>query len=104
MVTLSIMGLFFLYFLVAHLCSKRKKKAPKIAPKESYVTALGGLENVINHKLTGSRIYLSLKDYSLLQKERLKNIGVDGFIQKSDGLILVIKGNAKKVYDSLFND
>ncbi len=103
-VALAIMGLFLLYLLIATLCSKRKQKTTKVASKESYAEALGGLDNVLSHKLTGSRIYLSLKDYSLLKKERLQNIGVDGFIQKSDGLILVIKGNAQKVYDLLFNN
>ena len=83
-----------LSFLLARLFKKKgpspKKSLPKADP-EGCLLSLGGPENVIEHNLTGSRIVLRLKDYKVVDKESLLRLGVDGFIEKSDKLTLVIK-------------
>ena len=85
----------------------RRSKARKrgfvrhIVPSE-YYEALGGVDNILKHSRTGSRISLYLKDDSLLDKEKLKEAGVDGFIKMSDHLVLVIKGDAAAVEEALF--
>ena len=76
----------------------------KEAVKSSYFEALGGEENVLEKRIEGSRIVLRLKDYSLLDKEKIKEAGVDGFIQMSDKLYLVVKNDADKVYRILFGE
>lgn len=84
---------------------KTKKKAPSHkVDKASYFFALGGEDNLIEKELKGSRIVLKLKDYEAVDKEKLKEIGVDGFIMMSEKLTLVIKGDAKKVYKTLFGE
>ena len=67
-----------------------------------YIEALGGLDNILSHSLVRSRIVLVLKDYDLVNKEKLKEAGVDGFIMMSDKLTLVIKGDADKVNAAIF--
>ena len=83
---------------------KRKKKKQPVRQIEAskYYEALGGQENVISHTRTGSRIALVLKDYDALDKEKIKEAGVDGFIKMSDKLVLVIKGDAEAVEKALF--
>ena len=61
-------------------------------------------DNLVDYKLIGSRIEVHLKDYSKLDKEKLKSAGVDGFILMSNKLTLVLKGDAKEVYKKIFND
>lgn len=82
---------------------KRKGRKPKrLIVASSYYEAFGGIDNVISHARTGSRINLVLKDYDLVDKEKLKEAGVDGFIKMSDRLVLVIKGDAEAVELALF--
>ena len=61
-------------------------------------------ENIVSHLRKGSRIELVLKDYSLLDKERLKAAGVDSFILMSNKLTLVIQGDAERVEKTLFGE
>ena len=82
----------------------KKKEGEKPIQKSAYLTALGGEDNILSHKRIGSRIILCLKDYPLLDKEKLKEAGVIGFIQKSDQLTLVADSDSKKVYETLFNE
>ncbi len=103
-ITLVVFLAFLLYFLISYLISKKRSEKKKAFSKEGCALALGGMDNVLSHELKGSRIIVSLKDYSLVKKDKLKEIGVSGFIQKSDSLTLVIKDNAKEAYDSLFSD
>ena len=76
----------------------------KEAVKTSYFAALGGEENILERKIEGSRISLKLSDYSKIDKEKLKEAGVDGFIQMSSKLYLVVKSDASKVYKILFGE
>ena len=84
---------------------KKSKPAPKKkAEPTEYFASLGGEENIVSYALKGSRIEICLKDYSLLDKEKLKEAGVDGFILMSNKLTLVIKGDASNVYKALFGE
>lgn len=98
-VALSIVVVIALIFIFG----KKKKKEPKrVIDASIYYEAFGGKENVISHKRTGSRIALVLHDYEAIDKEKLKEAGVDGFIKMSDRLVLVIKGDAEEVDKKLF--
>ena len=84
---------------------RRKKggaKPKRVIVASAYMEALGGADNIVSHNLVRSRIVLTLKDYDLVDKEKLKEAGVDGFIMMSDKLTLVIQGNAEKVNAAIF--
>ena len=81
-----------------------KKGARRPVEKSAYLSAMGGEENIVSHLRKGSRIELVLKDYSLLDKERLKAAGVDSFILMSNKLTLVIQGDAERVEKTLFGE
>ena len=92
--------------VVLFICLSRRKKtdaAPKrVIVASAYIEALGGADNIVSHSLVRSRIVLTLKDYDIVDKEKLKEAGVDGFIMMSDKLTLVIKGDAEKVNAAIF--
>ena len=97
-------GLVALALALILLFGKKKKpaEAKKAISVSSYMEALGGEGNVISHERKGSRIVLELHDYDIVDREKLKEAGVDGFIMMSDKLTLVIKGDAEKVNKAIF--
>ena len=86
------------------LLKPKKKPTPRPVEKSAYLSAMGGEGNIVSHLRKGSRIELVLKDYSLLDKERLKAAGVDSFILMSNKLTLVIQGDAERVEKTLFGE
>ena len=104
-IAIAIAAIILLTVLLIFLSQKRgkgKKAVKKEIVPSAYYEALGGIDNVISHKRTGSRIALVLKDYECIDKEKIKEAGVDGFIKMSDRLVLVIKGDAEAVELALF--
>lgn len=92
-----------LAILLPYFLKKGKGKKGKIASKGEYLSALGGEENVLSKELKGSRIVLRLADYSKVDKQKLLEVGVDGFIEMEDKLTLVLKGDSEKVYKAIFD-
>ena len=104
-IAVVVVAAILLYFLFSHLFHKAKLlKQIKTPNQAKYLNALGGLDNIASHELVGSRIVLSLRDYSKINRPLLQEAGVTGFIEKSDKLTLVVKENAKAVYQTLFPD
>lgn len=101
-----VVGLAVLVFCLFYLIIDKihDGKAEKEIEKKVnlYLEALGGENNVISHELVGSRIVVSLRDYSKVNQAKLEQAGVAGFIEKSDKLTMVVKHNAEKVYNSIF--
>ena len=102
---LGVVGLILvvaLAILLPYFLKKGKGKKGKIASKGEYLSALGGEENVLSKELKGSRIVLRLADYSKVDRQKLLEVGVDGFIEMEDKLTLVLKGDSEKVYKAIF--
>lgn len=91
-----------LAILLPYFLKKGRGKKGKIASKGEYLSALGGEENVLSKELKGSRIVLHLADYSKVDRQKLLEVGVDGFIEMEDKLTLVLKGDSEKVYKAIF--
>ncbi len=91
-----------LIFIDKRFLSKPKKKEISEETASLYLEALGGASNVKEKSLEGSRIILRLNDYGAVNRDKLREAGVTGFIQMSDRLTLVIKGNAMEVYEKIF--
>ncbi|MDY6392793.1 MAG: hypothetical protein SPL80_08165 [Bacilli bacterium] len=108
---LGIIGIIILVLAITVIIAlARRKKKLKDGPKKriinasAYISALGGADNIVSHELMRSRIVLVLKNYDIVDKEKLKEAGVDGFIMMSDKLTLVIQGDAAKVNAAIFPD
>lgn len=93
-----------LILLLVERCRSNKKKKEEISEETTslYLEALGGKENIIDKALEGSRIVLHLVDYKAVNRDKLREAGVTGFIQMSDRLTLVIKSDAMEVYKKIF--
>ena len=101
---LAVLAVLALVVALLLLLKPKQKPAPRPVEKSAYLSAMGGEENIVSHLRKGSRIELVLKDYSLLDKERLKAAGVDSFILMSNKLTLVIQGDAERVEKTLFGE
>lgn len=101
-VALIVLVLTLIFFLHRH----NKKEEPKKSrgSKSEFISSFGGEDNLVSYKLVGSRIEVVLNDYDKLDKEKLKAAGVDGFILMSNKLTLVLKGDAKEVYNRIFGE
>ena len=80
-----------LYFLVF------KKKGKKLANGNIWLTALGSKENIKEVNAIGSRLSLKLENNELIDKEKLKELGVSSVLVMSNKVTLVIEGQAEKV-------
>lgn len=91
-------------YLFISLHSKKTRKEKDESHLQELEELLGGKENVISHRVEGSRIMISLKDYSKIDESNLRALGVTGFIRKTDQITLVFKENAKEIYQRLFGE
>lgn len=89
-------------FIFMH--SKKTQKEKDESHLQELEKLLGGKENVVSHRVEGSRIMISLKDYSKIDETNLRALGVTGFIRKTDQITLVFKENAKEIYQRLFGE
>lgn len=84
----------FLILLIAKR-KETKRKNSEVAKQNSNLnnlySYLGDKENVLSHELKGTRLTLVLKDYQKVDREKLKEIGVERVLSMSNKYILVGK-------------
>lgn len=103
---LLMIGIGAYYFINQSLKGKKTKvREEKLIFEHSddkFIEALGGSENIISYELKGkSRLVLTLKDYSKLNKEELKKFYIDRFLEMSEKVILV--GNNLSPLNDILN-
>ncbi len=102
---LILVGLLILAIVLVVVTGKSKKEPKRqLASKDTYLACFGGEDNIVDKKLVGSRIAITLKDTTIVDQEKLKEAGVDAFILMSNRLTLVAKGDAKDLYFILFGE
>lgn len=79
---------------------KRGKKAPKVNGGE-WVEALGGNDNIVSVNAVGSRLTLVLKDKEVINRDKLKELGVSSVLVMSNKVTLVIEGQAENIASSI---
>ena len=97
---LAIVIVILLSFLIILISKKKEAEKKKAEMKQNsklnnIYSYLGGRENVVSHDLKGTRLTLVLKDYQKVNREKLKEIGVERVLSMSNKYILV--GEAKKL-------
>lgn len=95
LVAVFIISLSFLLLLIAKKkeAEKRKAEIKQNADLSNVYSYLGEKDNVVSHELKGTRLTLVLKDYQKVNREKLKEIGVERVLSMSNKYILV--GEAK---------
>ena len=102
---LPVIGVTLLSFLVFFVIKSIRKKSFNKQRQEAgnlIILALGGRENVVSIKASGSRLSLVLNDYSLVEDDKLKELGVSSILKMSNKITLVIGQEAKDI-ENLFN-
>lgn len=97
-------ALFFFFVIVLALLLiflSNKKKSGKVDAivinTPAIIDALGGKGNIVQVNAKGSRLSLTLKEKSLLNKEGLKQSGVTTIIEMSDKFVLVVPSSAEEL-------
>ena len=77
-------------------------KSPKVkVDNNEWFIALGGKENVKEINAVGSRLSLNLVDKEIIDREKLKTLGVSSVVTMSNKVTLVIEGKAEKIAETL---
>ncbi len=102
---LILVGVLLVAITIVVITGKSKKEPKRqLASKDTYIACFGGVDNIVDKKLVGSRIAITLKDTTVVDQDKLKEAGVDAFILMSNRLTLVAKGDAKELYFILFGE
>ena len=102
---LILVGVLLVAIILVIITGKSKKEPKRqLASKDTYIACFGGEDNIVDKKLVGSRIAITLKDTTIVDQKKLKEAGVDAFILMSNRLTLVAKGDAKELYFILFGE
>lgn len=89
-----IIVLVLLVILLAILKSLRKDADISVNKLVEY---LGGLDNIVNHKVNLSRFIVTLKDTSLANKEEIQKLGAKGIVEIDNQLKIILGSNSKQL-------
>ncbi len=94
LVLVLVITISFLILLIVRR-KETKRKNSEVVKQNSNLnnlySYLGDKENVLSHELKGTRLTLVLKDYQKVDREKLKEIGVERVLSMSNKYILVGK-------------
>ena len=97
-IILGVVVLLGLIWLISFLISKNPKKRKGKVGDIDIFTYLGGKDNVLSFTVHGSRLIVKLKNKNLLQREKLKALGVKGFVEKEEDITIVLSNELKERY------
>ena len=103
-IALIIVGLIILIIavlIIVNVINKNKFDEERTEKNLEIIVALGGKDNIVSFKGTGSRLSLVLNDYSLVDDEKLKTLGVSSIIKMSNKITLVIGKDVEEIIKSL---
>lgn len=85
--------------LVNYLRKNKTKKNNKANATNNFYEYIGGIDNVVSTKLVGSRFTIVLKNYDLVDKDKLKTLGVSSIISLKDKITLVLNDLGKDYFE-----
>ena len=97
----SILILLIIIFLI--IAIKRKSKIKEDQEFPGLLEALGGAENISNVVLNGSRISLNFDSKKNIDKEQIKENGVETLVVSNKKITLVIGKKASTIYKYLLD-
>lgn len=81
------------------ICKKFRKPKNKSGVYDELIDAFGGIDNIIEIKARESRLSLILKDYSLINEDKLKEKGITSSIKMTNKITYVVGSSAKEIED-----
>lgn len=83
--------------IVVILLVRKSKKKDEGSLFDQIISYFGGRENIKEASSRGSRLSLVLDDYSLVNEDELKKIGVTSSIKMTNKITFVIGDKAKEI-------
>lgn len=100
---LGVVIIAFLLVLFIFLYNRNKKKkneGPQL-DNDEFILSLGGKENILSFSAKGSRLNIILKNYDIINEEKLQSLGVISVIKMTNKVTLVIDHNIEKYITAL---
>jgi phosphotransferase system IIB component len=94
-------GVLIATIIILLLLINNKKKNKNIEEFPVLLEGLGGLENIENLSLNGSRISINFKVKETINKDLIKDNGVESLVVANKKITLVIGKKAQSVYNYL---
>ena len=103
-IAIALVVVIVLTIVIIFVIKNRKKGTPKIEDHtqgSDWLIALGGKENLLEVTANGSRLTVKLNDQNIIDKDKLKALGVTNIVTMSDKLILVVEDKAELIKEKL---
>ena len=100
-IVLGFIGLIIIAVVLLLIFNRKKNKNPKFIKnvEDNFYTYLGGVDNVLEAKLNGSRFVIVLKDNTKFDKEKIKTLGVNNIISLKEKITLVLNEDGKNYFE-----
>ena len=98
---LVVVDALLLLVVVAMIIRNKVSKPKAKINNDEWIQALGGKENIKEVTAIGSRLSLTLTDKEIVDREKLKTLGVSSVLVMSNKVTLVIEDKAEKIAESL---
>ena len=103
-IAIALVVVIVLTIVIISVIKNRRKGTPKIEDHtqgSDWLIALGGKENLLEVTANGSRLTVKLNDQNIIDKDKLKALGVTNIVTMSDKLILVVEDKAELIKEKL---
>lgn len=100
-VVLILLAVFLFVFLNMKKKGQLKHDNKISSNSDAWQIAIGGQNNIKSVTAMGSRLTLELVDSNLIDKDKLKELGVSNILVMSEKIILVVEDNAERVKERL---
>ena len=98
----SVIDALLLLLVIVMVIRFHVTKSPMVkVDNNEWFVALGGKENVKEINAVGSRLSLILNDKEIIDREKLKTLGVSSVVSMSNKMTLVIEGKAEIIAEKL---
>ena len=98
---LVVVDALLLLVVVAMIIRNKVSKPKAKINNDEWIQALGGKGNIKEVTAIGSRLSLTLTDKEIVDREKLKTLGVSSVLVMSNKVTLVIEDKAEKIAESL---
>lgn len=86
----------FLLFIISLVIIKIKRKDFHIEINK-LIQYLGGLDNIIDSQINLSRLKVTVKDTSIVNKEGIQKLGAKGIVEIDNELKIILGPNSKQL-------
>lgn len=97
----SVITVLIIFFLFIPRLKKETPSAQDTIDKEEFLNFLGGVDNILDISLRGSRLSVSLKDQTIIDLDALKEHGVDRVIVMQSKLVLLVNKEVARLFNHL---